>query len=129
VSIKRGTNILIPRKEVRAEYDWMFSQLLTVVSSFMLDASGTRVTVSKNEQFIDPVHELPLDSPIQLCQQYGNNICHYLAPLDIIESSSDSSKQCGIAFEVLMSSSKERKWPRKADTSGTHNVNTSILYV
>jgi len=52
VSIKRGANILVSRKVVRAEYDWTFGQLLTTVDSSTSDANVTRVAVSKNEQFV-----------------------------------------------------------------------------
>ena len=124
VSIKRGANLIVARKVVRAEYDWTFGHLLTVINSSWLNVSVTRVAVSKNEQFVDPVHDLPLDSPVQLCQQYGNNICYYLAPQNTVEESSKHRKN---AFEVLMSSSKERKRPGKAETSGTHQFKSLLI--
>ena len=95
----------------------MFGHLLTITNSSLSNTVVTRVVTSKNEHFIDPVHEVSLDSPVQVCEQYayGYNVCYYLAPevpreLDM--------KQRKNAFEILMGSSKERRRLEKAVNSG-----------
>ena len=50
----------------------------------LLHLSATHVVVSKNEQFVDPVHEVSLDSPIQLYQHYGNNRYEQLIKVSIL---------------------------------------------
>ena len=53
-----------------AECGWTLGHLLTVTDKLLSDAVVTRVVTSRNERFTDPVHEVPIDSPIQLCEQY-----------------------------------------------------------
>ena len=103
-----------------AEYGWTFGHLLTVVNSSLSNTVVTRVVISKNEHFIDPEHEMPLDSPVQLCEQYGYKICYYLAPE--VPRVSDTMKQQKNAFEILMGSSKEKRRPQKAVNSGTIQI-------
>ena len=66
-------------------------------SSLLSDAQVVCVVTSKNKSFVDPVHKMPLDAPVELCQQYGNNVCYYLTPQPAAEST------CRLnVFEVLM---------------------------
>ena len=37
-----------------------------------------QVLACKNEKFVDPVYEVPLDAPVILCEQYGTNVCYHL---------------------------------------------------
>ena len=62
--------MIIARKLVKVEFEWTFGYLLIV--SF-LNEQVAHVITSKNDQFIDLVHEVPLDSPVELCQ-YGLNV-------------------------------------------------------
>ena len=87
---------------------------LSIDRSF-LSEQVSRVITSKNDQFIDPVHEVPLDSPVQLYQQYGLNVCYFLMP----EHETVSTAQQRNAFEVMMQSSNERKCPKRVHSSGT----------
>ena len=80
VSIKRGASLVVARKVVKAEYGWTFGYLLVVIDNSFSNEQVARVITSKNDQFIDPVHEVPLDSPVELCQQYGLKVCYYLMP-------------------------------------------------
>ena len=114
VSIKRGVSLVIARKIVKAEFEWTFGYLLIVIDSSFSNEQVACVITSKNAQFIDPVHKVSLDSPVELCQQYGHNVCYYLMP-----QQTESRMQRRNAFEILMQSSKERKRPKKAHSSGT----------
>ena len=72
VSIKRGASLFVARKVVKAEYEWTFGYLLTILFACVI--------TPKKDHFIDPVHEVPLESPVELCQQYGLKVCYYLMP-------------------------------------------------
>ena len=100
VSIKRGTSLLVARKVVKAEHGWTFGHLLMVIDNSFSEEQVTRVVTSKNDRFVDPVHEVPLDSPVELCQQYGVNVCYYLMP-----ERNESRAQQRNAFEIMMQSS------------------------
>ena len=114
LSIKRGASLVVARKVVKAEYGWTFGYLLLLIDNAFSNEQVARVVVSKNESFIDPVHEVPLDSPVELCQQYGLNVCYYLIP-----QQTESRAQRRNAFEIMMQSSKERKRPKRTHSSGT----------
>ena len=80
VSIKRGARVTVGRKVIKAEFAWTFGYLLIFIDGSFSSEQVRLVIISKNDQFIDPVHEVPLDSPVQLCQQYGLNVCYFLMP-------------------------------------------------
>ena len=65
------------------------------------------------------MHEVPLDSPVELCQQYRLNVHYFLVP----EQTESTGKRRN-AFEIMMQSSKERKCPKRADNSGTGSEHT-----
>ena len=116
VSAKRGASLIVVRRVVKAECGWTFGHLLTVTDMLLSDAVVTRVVTSRNERFTDPVHEVPIDSPIQLCEQYGYNVCFYLAPE--ITRQPVGNKQRKNAFDILMENARERRRPEKAVNSG-----------
>ena len=120
VSAKRGVSFVITRRVVKADYGWTFGHLLTITNSSLSNAVVTRVVTSKNERFIDSVHEVPLDSPAQLCEQYGYNVCYYLVP-EVSRELVDM-KQRKNAFEEL----QERRRPEKAVNSG---ISYTVKYV
>ena len=70
VSIKRGVRLIVGRIAIKAEFEWRFGYLLISIDGSFSSEQVTRVITLKNYQFIDPVHEVPLDSPVQLCQQF-----------------------------------------------------------
>ena len=80
VSAKRGVNFVITRRVIKADYGWTFGHLLIITNSSLSNAVVTCIVTSKNERFIGPLHEVSLDSPVQLCEQYGYSVCYYLAP-------------------------------------------------
>ena len=83
VSIKRGARLVVGRKVIIAEFEWTFGYLLISIDGSFASEQVTRVITSKNDQFIDPVHEVSFDSPLQLCQLkvYFNFYFAYLSTL------------------------------------------------
>jgi len=47
--------------KIKAEFEWTFGYLLMIIDSSFSSETVARVITSKNDQFIDPVHEVPLD--------------------------------------------------------------------
>ena len=103
VSIKRGARLIVGRKVIKAEFEWTFGYLLISIDGSFSSKQVTCVISSKNTKFIDSVHEVPLDSPVQLCQQYGLNVCYFLMP----EHETKSTAQRRNAIEIMMQSSNE----------------------
>ena len=66
VSVKRGATFAIRRKVVKIEWEKTFSELLENVGKEYSEESVTKVAVCGNEQFMDPVHDVPLDGPVVL---------------------------------------------------------------
>jgi len=60
VSIKRRASLVIARKIIKAKFEWTFGYLLTIIDSSFLSETVARVITSKNNQFIDPVHEVSM---------------------------------------------------------------------
>ena len=58
VLIKRGASLVVARKIVKAEYGWTFGYLLLLIDNAFSNEQVARVVVSKNDNFIDPVHEV-----------------------------------------------------------------------
>ena len=116
VSIKRGARLIVGRKVVKAEFEWTFGYLLISIDSSFSSEQVSRVITSKNDHFVDPVHEVPLDSAVELCQQYGLNVCYFLMP-----DQTESTAKRRNAFQIMMQSSKETK---RADSSGADSERT-----
>jgi len=53
--------LVIARKVIKEEFEWTFGYLLMIIDSSFSSEMVVRVITSKNDQFIDPVHEVPLD--------------------------------------------------------------------
>ena len=64
--IKHSARLIVGRKVIKAQFEWTFGYLLISIDGSFLSEQVTHVITSKNDQFIDPVHEVPLDSPVQL---------------------------------------------------------------
>ena len=58
VSIKYKARLIFGRKVINAEFEWTFGYLLISIDGSFLSKQVTRVITSKNDQFIDPVHEM-----------------------------------------------------------------------
>ena len=103
VSIKRDGSTVVSRKIIKCEWTDTLGAIVERVDPSLSRAEVKKVLVSSNAQFLDPVHEIPLDGPVELLKDYGMNVLFHLC--------SDSSGEIGPrrsgrnAFEVLMSSS------------------------
>ena len=56
-SIKCGARLIVGRKVIKVEFEWTFGYLLISIDSSFSSEQVTCVITSKNDQFIDPVHE------------------------------------------------------------------------
>ena len=70
----------------------------------MRDATVEKVQIASNEKFTDPVHVVPLDAPIIICDQFKG--MHVGISIEDIVRMSPSERQPN-AFEVLMASSRD----------------------
>ena len=80
VSVKRGATTLIARRIVKAGWDSTFGELLhTVGPDLSADTNIRRVSISKNENFFDPVHQVDVSAPLYSLQHVCLSICLHLA--------------------------------------------------
>ena len=81
----------------------------------MTDVSVEKVQIASNEKFTDPVHVVPLDAPIIICDQFKcTRVC--ISIEDNIVRMPSSERQPN-AFEVLMASSHDIVLPNKLSPS------------
>lgn len=115
VSVKAPLDtFVVRRKVVKIESCSTFGDLLEKSAGKKVEGQVVnKVLTCKNEKFVDPVHEVPLDAPIMLCEQYGTNVCYHLDSHTGAASSSSSSSRN--VFEVLMSRARERVQPKKCE--------------
>ena len=109
---KVWSKFVIARKVVKVEFKWTFGYLLIVIDSSFLNKQVAHVITSKNDQFIDPIHKVPLDSPVDVSST--GLMCYYLIP-----QQNESRTQQRNAFKILMQSSKERKCLKRTHSAGT----------
>jgi len=69
--------------KIKAEFEWTFGYLLMIIDSSFSSEMVAHVITSRNNQFIDLVHELPLDEfqwlkIIFILPTYRPYICHFL---------------------------------------------------
>ena len=76
---KSGATFAIRRKVVKIQWEKAFGELSEKVDKECSEESVTKVAVCGNEQFTDPVHDVPLDGPVVLCRSYGMNVCFHLS--------------------------------------------------
>ena len=105
VSVRVGANVIISRRVMRCEPSDTFSDVLAKTGMCVGGRSVSRILLCKNEKFVDPVHEVPLDAPLVLCEQYGQNVCYYLTEHE--QMSTHTFSPTPSVFEVLMSSSRK----------------------
>lgn len=113
VVVKCGPTVLYPRTIVKCSWDDKFGSLLTRVGGMDMEGRTlTKIAISRTEKFTDPVHVVPPDAPIILCEQFN---CFYacltISP-DTMNSESSQPMHSKNAFDVLMASSYERVLPR-----------------
>lgn len=79
VTVKRGAATVIPRKIIKTNWDRVFGELLAEVDSGLENSVVRRVSISKNENFIDPVHEVEVSAPLSICSIFDCRfVCFYL---------------------------------------------------
>ena len=67
----------VDRKIVKCEWTDTFGAIVERVDPSLSHAVVEKVLVSSNAQFLDPVHEIPLDGPVELLKDYGMNVHEY----------------------------------------------------
>ena len=112
VTIKCGTQVLVRRKVVKAECEDTFGEVLERVDPSFVGNSVVRVVTSKNERFLDPIHEVPLNPPIILSEQYGNNVCYYLLIRDAIYTEKERNFQTVHAICMFCRSEGKQEFTR-----------------
>ena len=119
VSVKPALDMfIVQRRVVKIESCSTFGDLLEKSAGKMVEGQVVdRVLTCKNEKFVDLVHEVPLDAPVVLCEQYGTNVCYHLTNSHIEAASTTKSSSAGGSnlFKVLMSSARERVQPYKCE--------------
>ena len=79
VTVKRGAVIVVPRKIVKIEWDKVFGELLATVDPDLENSAVHRVCISKNANFIDPVHDVEVSAPLSVCSLFDCLfVCFYL---------------------------------------------------
>ena len=78
VSVKATFDtFIVRRKVVKIESCSTFGDLLEKAARKEVEGQNVdKFLTSKNETFVYPLHEVPLDAPTVLCEQYGMNV-HY----------------------------------------------------
>ena len=80
IEMARCKNTLIARRIVKAGWDSTFGELLhTVGPDLSADTNIRRVSISKNENFVDPVHQVDVSAPLYSLQHVCQSICLHLA--------------------------------------------------
>ena len=106
--------MIVSQKIVRAECTNTLGEILVKVDRSFVDRSVEKVVASKNERFIDPVHEIPPTAPALLCEQYGNNLSYQLMGTEQESTTVTSVQSEGRnAFDVLMGNRHVRLQPTK----------------
>ena len=65
-------------KVVKAKRTDTYGEIMLKVDRKYVNQPVEKIIASKNKHFIDPGYEFPLEAPVILCIQYGNNLCYYL---------------------------------------------------
>ncbi len=74
VIVKSGLNVIHPRTIVKCNWDDRFCSLLTKLK--YEQATVIKIEISRTEKFVDPVHIVPMDAPVILCEQFNcYNVC------------------------------------------------------
>ena len=113
VSVKAA--FIVRRKVVKIESCSTFGDLLEKAAGKDVEGQTVdQILTCKNEKFVDPVHEVPLDAPVVLCEQYGTNVCYHLTNNHAMGTSTNITGGRNV-FEVLMSNARERVQPKKCE--------------
>ena len=109
VLVKQGQSVVNTRTILKCSWEDSFGSLLEKFDG-LADRTIEKIQISKNEKFIDPVHTVPVDAPVSLCDQFGcANVCVFIAA----QSDATSKEMSGPnAFDRLMASSREIVLPQ-----------------
>ena len=110
ILVKRGQDIVKPRTVVKCSWEETFGALFDKLD--LPETTIEKVQISANEKFIDPVHVVPIDAPVCLCDQFKcMHVCISIeAPARRMNSRHTSRPN---AFDVLMAASREIVVPSK----------------
>ena len=108
VLIKRGQEIVKPRTVVKYSWEDTFGSLLDKFD--MTEVGIEKVQIAANEKFTDPVHVVPIDAPVIICDQF--KCMHVCISIENIERIPASERRPN-AFDVLMASSRDIVLPPK----------------
>ena len=93
------------RTVVKCSWEDTFGSLLDKFKG-LSDRTIEKIQISKNESFIDPVHVVPIDAPVSLCNQFGCvNVCVFIAESEVAPRG--MSRSGANAFDRLMAGSRE----------------------
>ena len=68
VLVKRRQEVVKPRTVVKCSWEDTFGLLLDKLD--MTQVSIELVQIASNEKFSDPVHVIPIDAPVIICDQF-----------------------------------------------------------
>ena len=79
VVVKWGCTTVIPRKVIKIGWENIFAEILTTIDATMTDSTISKVCISPNESFMDPVHEVEVTAPLSVCNLFNCwFVCIYL---------------------------------------------------
>lgn len=105
VLVKRGQEVIKPRTVVKCCWEDTFGSLLD-----KLDMTQVSIELSANEKFTDPVHVVPIDAPVIICDQF--KCMHVCVTIESMERIHAPERRPN-AFDVLMASSRDVVLPPK----------------
>ncbi len=70
VMVKCNGRVIKPRKVLKCSWEDDFRSLLKMME-MPEQTIVSKIQISNNEKFIDPVHEVPDSGPLSLCDQFG----------------------------------------------------------
>ena len=114
------------RTIVKCSWEDTFGSLLNRFEG-LSDRTVEKIQISKNENFIDPVHLVPIDAPVSLCSQFGcANVCVFIAESEVAPR--EMSRSGPNAFDRLMASSREITLPPALTAPGVELLSDQRLY-
>ena len=109
VLVLRGLSIVKPRTVVACDWTDSFGCLLEKTDMLFREEVVESVKISKNEQFVDPCHIVPLNAPVSLCDKFHCHcVCFLLGELQ--EKDRPIPRN---VFSILMSSQRQSVLPPK----------------
>ena len=106
VSVKRDERTIISHKNVKCKWFESLEGIVERVDRNLSHKVVEKIMVSSNAQFLDPVHEILLDGPVELLKNYGMNVLFYMYMYLSGDTDPRRSGSSGRnVFEILMASS------------------------